>query len=317
VIEELDTELDRAGIDSRHRRRIVAEFRDHLSCDPAAPLGDPRQLANEFADALGTHRARSSAVLGFIALAVAGAVYAIAIVPALAGNSGFLSARMPYGTLAPSTAMSVPELLIGIVLVIAPQVAFVAGALALLRVVRHRDRARVPAAETRLVLRRCAFAVTAGAATMAALLAAALLALHRGSASAPGATGTIPLTAVAAVAGLTAIVLAAFMFRVARTFRIHGSTPGAAGWLGDDLAALLPAAGSLRSWQIAGATATAAGAAVFLAGVVAADGFDGALRGVAEAGACILGYVLLGDVLGLRPTDVTRADNPLADSEIG
>lgn len=310
MIEELDAELDRAGIDALRRRRIVAEFRDHLSCDPDAALGDPRQLATEFADELGTHRARSSAVLAFIVLAIAAALYAIVVAPVLAG-SGFLSTFVPYGSPGPATAVS--ELVIGVALVLAPQVAFVAGVLALLRVLRHRDRTRVSAAETRLILWRSAVAVTAGLVTMAALFAAVVLSMLSGPGPADS-MGAASVT-VAVAAGVTAFMLAAILIRVVRAFRIRGSAPGVAEWLGDDLAALLPAAASLRPWQIAAATATAVGVAVFLAGVVALDGIDGALRGVAEAGACVLGYIVLGKVLGLRPTAVDRT--AATDSEPG
>jgi hypothetical protein len=36
--------------------------------------------------------------------------------------------------------------------------------------------------------------------------------------------------------------------------------------------------------------------------VVADDGYDGALRGVLDGGACLLGYAALGRYLGLRRT---------------
>ena len=54
MIDELETELRAVGIPPRRRRRIRLELEDHLACDPGADLGDPRELARQFADELGT-----------------------------------------------------------------------------------------------------------------------------------------------------------------------------------------------------------------------------------------------------------------------
>lgn len=39
---------------------------------------------------------------------------------------------------------------------------------------------------------------------------------------------------------------------------------------------------------------------ITVAGVIQSDPFDGALRGLSDAGACLLGYLALGWFLGLR-----------------
>src|SRR3954468_1002587 len=70
MIEELSRELRRVGIRGRRRRRILTEFADHLACDPDAALGDPRQLAAQFADELAGDAARRTALGTFAALAV-------------------------------------------------------------------------------------------------------------------------------------------------------------------------------------------------------------------------------------------------------
>src|SRR4030095_5438125 len=61
VIDELERELASVGIRGRRRERILAEFADHLACDPGAQLGDPRELAAEVANHLAGDSARPTA----------------------------------------------------------------------------------------------------------------------------------------------------------------------------------------------------------------------------------------------------------------
>jgi len=61
-VTRLGEELGRVGIRGRLRTRILAEYADHLACDPAAQLGEPGALARQFADELGSARARRAAV---------------------------------------------------------------------------------------------------------------------------------------------------------------------------------------------------------------------------------------------------------------
>ena len=49
----LDRELSAAGVRGRQHERILAEYGDHLACDPNAQLGSPVELARQFADAGG------------------------------------------------------------------------------------------------------------------------------------------------------------------------------------------------------------------------------------------------------------------------
>jgi hypothetical protein len=72
-LETLSAELRARGIIGREHHRIVLELRDHITCEPGCEdrLGDPEELAAEFADELATDRARRSALDAFAALAAA------------------------------------------------------------------------------------------------------------------------------------------------------------------------------------------------------------------------------------------------------
>ncbi len=76
----LGRELSAVGITGRARRRILDEFADHLACDPSAQLGEPAALARQFADEVGSARARRAAVVSFGALALAGSLFGLALV---------------------------------------------------------------------------------------------------------------------------------------------------------------------------------------------------------------------------------------------
>lgn len=76
-MDSLAVELAAAGIPARRRARIVAEFSDHLHENPEAELGEPRDLACQFADQLGTRLARGTAYQAFAALAVAAIVLVV------------------------------------------------------------------------------------------------------------------------------------------------------------------------------------------------------------------------------------------------
>jgi hypothetical protein len=59
--DDLHGELTSVGITGALRNRILAEFDDHLAVDPEADLGAPPALARQFANELGTSRARRAA----------------------------------------------------------------------------------------------------------------------------------------------------------------------------------------------------------------------------------------------------------------
>jgi MFS family permease len=280
-LDELTRELTRAGVRGRSRERIVAEFADHLDCDPSAELGSPTALARQFADELGTDRARRGAAAAFAALAVAGAPFAIAVLGSryLGGATG---ARSPLlGTLA------------SVVGVLAPQFAFAAGMLAILRALRHRRDAVVSRAEANVILRRAAIALVAGVATMAALALMAIEFPHTGS------SGWRTFSLVAAALGAAGLIAATPA--VLRAIKLRPAVAGAAGDIFDDLGPLAPAGWRGHPWRPALAIAALVGVAVALAGVVGSDPYDGVARGMLDAGACLAGFALLGRYVGLRP----------------
>jgi hypothetical protein len=148
VIEDLARELARVGIQGRRRERILTEFADHLACDPEAKLGDPRSVAEQFADELASDGARRAALSTFAALAVVAVAVGVPqltlpTVPDItAGRSAFL--------VGPAT----------LAMVIGSQIAFAAGTLAAMRALRLQGPHEVT-----VVRRRVAVALAAGALT--------------------------------------------------------------------------------------------------------------------------------------------------------
>jgi hypothetical protein len=271
--------LPQSASGTRLRARILAEAADHLAEGDQESFGDPAELARQFADEVGTAAASRAALRAFAALAVAGAAYAV--VGAALGRPDVAGAREPaLGVIATFGA------------VVLPQVAFVAGSLAALRAWRRRGERKLPAAEIRLMLRRTGVALGAGGGSLAC---AALYAFEfrpgLGSAwsdagLAAAAAASIP---VAVAAGLTA-----------RAARLRPQASGAAGDVFDDLGPLVAVRYRDRPWAFAVVVAAAVGSVVLIAGIAQADPFDGALRALAEATACLAGFWALGKPLGLR-----------------
>jgi hypothetical protein len=146
MTDELARELTAAGIHGRRRDRILAEFADHLGCDPHADLGEPKELAQQFADDLAVHVTRRAAIWAFgglalVALAVAVPALTLPTAPDIAGGRSLLLASVAT-----------------IALVVGAQVALAAGCLALLRALRCPEDAA-------LVRSRTAVALGAGALT--------------------------------------------------------------------------------------------------------------------------------------------------------
>ena len=148
MIEELGRELAAMGIRGRQRDRILAEFADHLACDPEAWLGEPRDLAGQFAYELATDAARRTAFATFGALAVVAVAVAVPQVTL---------PRVPDITGGTSSFLVGPATL---AMILGAQIAFVAGCLAALRALRLEGPQDVP-----LIRRRSAVALAAGAAT--------------------------------------------------------------------------------------------------------------------------------------------------------
>jgi hypothetical protein len=278
--DELRGELTAVGITGGARRRIVAEIADHLACNAEADLGAPRALARQFADEVGTVRARRAAAVSFVALAFAGLLFAAAF---------FASPHHAFGA-APRGAPLLGRLATGLAL-LAPQVAFVAGVLAALRALRRRRAKVLPAAEAAVIVRRAALGLGAGIAAMVGL---GLIALEY-RAYLPG--WWVTLGEASALAGLLALAAAAPSLLAA--LRVRPIAAGSPGDLFDDLGAWAP--GPLRGhpWWFAILAAGLVAVAITLAGVAGSDAFDGALRGIADGLACLFGFATLGRFLGL------------------
>jgi hypothetical protein len=243
VIDELGHQLGAVGIRGRLRRRIVAEFRDHRSCAPDADLSDPRAIARQFADELGTSRSRRAAFAAFGALGIAGVAYTVAFVAANTLGRADLHPRSPLlAGLASVTA------------VVAPQVEFVAGSLALLRALRGRRARALPAAELRVLARRTPLALACGLATMGAV---ALLGYEYGV-----RTG---IAFVAAAAGGGALLLDSAS--VLSAVRVHATAPGDSSDVFADLAGLVPKRLRGNPWRVSRAVALLVELGVWVAGM--------------------------------------------------
>jgi len=291
-LDDLDAQLARAGIRGARRKRIVAEFADHLSCDPAADLGDPTALATQFADEFGTSFARTATYQAFVALALAGilvVVRAVALLPLTANDLG--------------TADTVSLLISAI----AAQVALVAGGLGLLRALRLRGRGTIPREEASVLARRAGTGLAAGVVTIAAFPLSQAYRAHHGAITI-GSHPTNVWWPLASAAGVVMLVAAAPA--VVRAGRLRPQTAGPAGDLLADLGPLQPVATRIAGGSVNRlAFIIAAGLAIVitLAGVAVNDPYDGVLRGLLEGGAFLGGYAFLGRYLGIRrrePHDV-------------
>jgi hypothetical protein len=282
-LDELSQRLAEVGIRGRLRSRIVAEFADHLACDPKAKLGAPKAVARRFADELGTERARRAARVAFGALAVAGTLFAGAFLASQAEGlpvSRWGQSASPLGAL-------------GLVLIaIGSQVAFVAGLLALLRMFRRRRDPILVRGEAVLLARRAMVGLAAGFACLVGLaLVGAEFAHHM-------PPWWQPVAFAAALLG--ACFLAAATPAVVAGMRVRPVRPCPVGDLSEDLGPLVPPKLRGRSWLLALLVAVSVGAVIALAGVIQDDPYDGLLRGIADGTACLIGFALLGSYLGLR-----------------
>lgn len=221
----LRAELERVGIRGRLADRIVAELDDHLACDPEANLGEPRLIAERFAAELCLPKTRRATYLGFAGLVAAAAL----LLAVLAGRSG-------GGPVA------------GIVAILAGQVAFAAGVLALW----GARRGTAPA----LVQRRVLVALLAGVVVLVAVVVSvaqwiAILAL-------------VPALLLAASFAELRVAVGITPERIASS---RGFAPREAAWLGIAVSAfvLLASARAERSW-LEGVERGAAEAVAFVAG---------------------------------------------------
>ncbi len=278
----LAQELTAVGIHGRLRGRILAEYADHLACDPEAQLGEPDALARQFADEVGSTRARRAAVIGFAALALAGVLFAAA----------FATSNSAFGA-APKGGPVIGRIATGLAILFS-QIAFVAGMLAVLRWVQRRGSGVLPAAEARVIVRRAAVGVLSGIVTMVSLGTIAI-AYHR-FLSGAWVTFTIAVAAVGTAA------LVASLPSIWEAARLRPVVGGGAGDIFDDLGALVilvppPLRG--RPWRFAAVVSVAVAVVITLVAVPAQDAYDGLLRGILDALLCMAGFATLGRYLGL------------------
>jgi hypothetical protein len=274
-LDELAHELSLRGMRGRTRRRILAEAEDHLRSDAQAQerFGSASEVANAFAAELG---AQASAVGAFAALGIAGAAYAFSFVALAFANPPTEAFAPTLGAVAFAT------------LILAPQVSFVAGVLALVRALRCRERI-LPTSELVILNRRTGVALLFGLATMGALA----LYGYEYRAVLAGWWLTVTYTSSAVASTL----LATAFLPTIRAARLRPRVGGAAGDVFDDLGFE-----NLRvePWRFARRVAFGVGLTVWLAGIVQADPFDGLIRGVFEGLVCLSGFAALGRYLGLR-----------------
>jgi hypothetical protein len=280
-LEELGRELSAAGIGGRRRERILAEFADHLECDPGAQLGEPGQLARRFADELGTSLARRAAFITFAGLALA----------AVLSGVGFLAAQRP---LFASRSSGNPALLgIGAwMAVLGGQVAFVAGGLGALRAYRRRGAGVLSRQEAAIIVRRAQVGLGAGMITMVGFGLSAVAMIDH--------TAGWWTTLAMSLAGAGILALAATAPALRAATRVRPVAAGSAGDLYEDFGPVVPRRLQGSPWRFAVGVAALVAVIVAAAGVLQSDPFDGALRGLVDGAACLAGFGLLGRYLGLR-----------------
>jgi hypothetical protein len=278
-LEELARELTAHGITGRTRRRILLEADDHLRSDAEAQqrFGSAREVANAFAGELGAQVSRRAAVSAFAALGVAGAVYAALFASLSFAGSPSETLDPPLGALAFA------------VIIVAPQISFVAGLLALLRALRRRHERIIPTRELIVIRRRTGVALLFGLVTMAAL------SLYASEFHTALAGWWVTLTYASTAGASVLLALAAVPALAAARVR-----PQIAGAAGDVFADVGLGRFGDDPWRFARLVAVAIGSLVWLAGLVQGDPIDGFIRGVFEGLACFGGFAVLGRYLGLR-----------------
>jgi MFS family permease len=294
-IARLSQALAGAGIRGEPRARIVSEFEDHLASNPDADLGEPRKLATQFADELGTDLARRAALRAFGALAFAGILFAIAFVTAgRVHSSAARGATSAVGGLASVVAHNHPSTLTRIamsVCLVAVQLSVAAGLAGLARAIRLRAQPVMATEEAVMLVRRAAVALGSGA--------VGLLVLPLVAATLPQLSSSWKVLAyVAAAIGL--ISIAAVVPAVGAALRLKPRLEGPAGDLVDDLNAIVPLRLPGSPWKLAILLVVGIAVVLTAAGIVQGDPYDGALRGLADGLACLTGFAVLGRYLGLR-----------------
>lgn len=277
--DELRRALRLCGVTGSAARRVELELADHLASDPDAEerLGDPVELARAIAAEVATKQTRVAAfgAFGSLTLTAAACLIATGLVTA-AGGWPDLFAGGIVGVVA------------ALLLAVAPQVALVAGGLALLRA-RGLRGAPAPAAELALVRRRATIALAAGGTTALALATSAL------TSRSELAGWWVGLTLALAAGSTLALGTAAALVR--RSARALTTVPGPPGDVFDDLPFSLHG----RHRELLAGTALVVVLASSITGWVAeGDPGSGLVRGGIEGVAIVVCWLALGRALGLR-----------------
>jgi hypothetical protein len=285
-LDELSLELHARGVPRRERARIAIELGDHIACEPGCEdrLGDPRALATRFADELATAEARNSAFATFAALAVA----AVVLIVSQVTLARF--AHYPGYSNGISVVLFFPAVL-GMLL--APQVALVAGTLAAWRALRRRRVASLPAREIRLIHSRARVALGAGFATMVGVELYVVDFSQR-----------LPAWWLGLVGGLAAVASLGLIAASRSQLRARGIVSDAAGLAGDiydDLPVLGRDWLRARPWLFGALASLAVGLALGAFEAHAEHSIvEGIQRGLFEGVAAALGFLLLGRAIGAR-----------------
>jgi hypothetical protein len=276
-LSDLARELRARGVRGRSAARVLAEARDHLAELEQAHgsierFGPSEQIAREVAAQLATTRTFRATYAAFAALALTAAAYLVffASINQGSGSPDLFSARHEAVGIAAT---------IGLVLF--PQIAFVAGCLALLRALRLRGVSTVSAEELLVIRRRAAVALAAGG------LTATTMALWTVEYS---AAAWLLLPAV-----LATVTLGAGVAALSSASGPQAVAEGAAGDVFDDVGF------RMDPWPFAVLFALLVGALGFAGGWVAEGGpGSGLVRGAFEAAAVVACFAVLGRRLALR-----------------
>ena len=297
-LRELERRLGAVGVRGRAARRILAEAEDHLREAAATDdedgaiqrFGHADRVAQMVAAELGVRRTCAATYWTFVALALAGIAFTIALLlmPAAGGWPDLFGGRFGGA-----------GVVIGVALLVFPQIAFVSGCLALVRALRLRSARSAADSELRLLRRRGAVALTGTVVTLAALVAYAFD--FRAEIASWWTLSVLTISLALVVPLLAAAIGLAWSARLAVT------TAGRAGDVFDDLAPLLRVDVVRRldlpehPWRFAMLCAGAVGVAGFVGGAWAEGGpGSGLARGGFEAVALLASFAALGRPLGLR-----------------
>jgi hypothetical protein len=274
---DLARELRSRGVRGRPAARVLSEARDHLleleqRHGAIDRFGPSERIAREIAAQLATTRTFRATYAAFAALALTAVAYLVFFASVNQGSDSpdLFSAQHEAVGLAATVG-----------LVLFPQIAFVAGCLALLRALRLRGVSTLSSEELHVIRQRAAVALAAGGLTVMAMgvwtveyRAAAWLLMPALLAAVPLGVGAVALTGA---------------------WRPQAVAGGPAGDVFTDIGF------RLDPWPFAALFAAVVGALAFGAGWVAeGDPGSGLVRGGFEGIAVLACFIVLGRRLALR-----------------